>query len=165
MLLSLASFLDQESLEVACEHARRRKLTFVAALRAYMDRFGRRGHAGMHGMGQLLRELDPKHPARSKLEVKTRRLLVANGFDGFTRELPLEANGRTYHFDFAFERRRIIVETNGRRWHDDPSDYEHDNEKCSVPARHGFRIVFATWLKVTQHPDELLRELAAALAA
>ncbi len=72
--------------------------------------------------------------------------------------------GRRYLFDFAFERDRIILETNGRRWHDDPSDYEHDNEKWSVPARFGFRIVIATWDKVTRRPRELLSELTATLA-
>jgi hypothetical protein len=39
----------------------------------------------------------------------------------------------------------VILETNGRRWHDDPADFERDQEQWSVPARHGFRLVFATW--------------------
>ena len=67
-------------------------------------------------------------------------------------------------FDFCFTRRTTILETNGRRWHDDPNDYEHDNEKWSVPGRHGYRIVLATWAKVTQRPDAFLEELEAALA-
>jgi very-short-patch-repair endonuclease len=113
----------------------------------------------------LLRELDPTQPARSTLEVKTRRLLYANGYTGFVREFPLEWNGRTYFFDFCFEKRRTILETNGRRWHDDPSDYEHDNEKWSVPGRHGYRIVLATWDKVTKTPRALIAELDATLAA
>jgi very-short-patch-repair endonuclease len=83
----------------------------------------------------------------------------------FVREFPLEWHGRTYRYDFGFERRRTILETNGRRWHDDPADYENDNEKWSVPGRHGYRIVFATWEKVTRHPTRLLAELEAALAA
>jgi very-short-patch-repair endonuclease len=104
------------------------------------------------------------HAARSTLEVKTRRLLVANGITNFVRELPLVWNERTYFYDFAFEHGRTILETNGRRWHDDPADYEHDNEKWSVPGRHGYRIVFATWNKVTREPEHLLRELAAAVS-
>ena len=107
----------------------------------------------------------PTHPARSTLEVKTRRLLLANGFTGFVREFPLEWNGRTYLYDFAFERQRTILETNGRRWHDDPADYEHDNEKWSVPGRLGYRIVFATWDKVTREPELLLHELATTLSS
>jgi hypothetical protein len=63
------------------------------------------------------------------LEVKTRRLLVAHGITDFVREYPLEWCGRTYRFDFAFPARRLILETNGRRWHDDPKDYERDHEK------------------------------------
>ncbi len=164
MLLAIGAQLDAEAFEVACEDARRRRLTTVAALRAYLDRFGRQGRAGAKVMRGLLDEIDPMYPSRSTLEVKTRRLLVANGITDFVREFPLEWNGRTYRFDFGFERRGAILETNGRRWHDDPTDYEHDNEKWSVPGRHGFRIVFATWAKVTKHPDALVQELEAALA-
>ena len=116
-------------------------------------------------MRRLLDEIDPVHPARSVLEVKTRRLLVANGFTDFVREFPLAGNARTYLFDFVFARRRTILETNGRRWHDDATDYEDDNEKWSVPGRHGYRVVFATWDKVTRRPRELLSELATTLAA
>jgi very-short-patch-repair endonuclease len=116
-------------------------------------------------MRQLLGQLDPEYAARSTLEVKTRRLLVAHGLTGFRREFPLDWNGRTYLFDFVFPRHGVILETNGRRWHDDATDYEHDNEKWSVPARHGYRIVFATWEKVTRDPSRLLAELTATLAA
>ena len=83
----------------------------------------------------------------------------------FEREFPLAWNGRTYLYDFAFESTRTILETNGRRWHDDPSDYEHDNEKWSVPGRHGYRLVLATWNKVMQHPERLLVGLCAAREA
>ncbi len=115
-------------------------------------------------MRGLLADLDPVHPARSVLEVKTRRLLVANGITDFVREFPLEWQGRTYRYDFAFPDAKTILETNGRRWHDDAADYEHDHEKWSIPGRHGYRIVLATWDKVTRHPQELLRELASTLA-
>jgi very-short-patch-repair endonuclease len=164
-LVALAHELDSEAFEIACEDARRRRLTTVSALRAYLERFGRRGLPGIQATRSLLDQLDPKHPSRSTLEVKTRRLLVANGVTDFAREYPLDWNGRTYRYDFAFPATRTILETNGRRWHDDPSDYEHDQEKWSVPARHGWRIVFTTWNTVTQHPERLLAELAAALAA
>ena len=164
-LMRLAYVLDEESFEVACEDARRRRLTSVAALRAYLRRFGRRGRPGVASMRRLLDQLDPVYAARSTLEVKMRRLLVGHGIEDFVREFPLEWNGRTYLFDFAFERERTILETNGRRWHDDAADYEGNNDKGSVPGHHGYRIVFATWDKVTRRPAELLRELAATMSA
>jgi predicted transcriptional regulator of viral defense system len=164
-LATLALVLDDEALEIACEDARRRRLTSVPALRAYLARFDSPVRPGAARIRRLVHALDPVYPSRSTLEVKTRRLLVANGFTDFVREVPLDWNGRTYRFDFSFEHARTILETNGRRWHDDPADYEGDNEKWSVPARHGYRIVFATWEKVTRSPADLLSELAAALAA
>jgi very-short-patch-repair endonuclease len=163
-LVALADVLPEEDLEIACEDARRRRLTSIPALHAYLRRFGVPGRNGTGKLRRLLQELDPKHPSRSTLEVKTRRLLVANGHRDFVREFPLEWSGSTHSFDFAFPRARVILETNGRRWHDDPNDYEDDHEKWSVPGRHGYRVVFATWAKVTRQPTEFVRELDATLS-
>jgi hypothetical protein len=157
--------LDAEALEIACEHARRRRLTSVPALHAYLDRFGASGRPGVTPLRQLLRELDPAHPLRSTLEVKTRQLLVARGITDFVREFPLDWNGKTYWFDFASLASDTILEANGKRWHDDPIDYEYNNEKWSVPGRHGLKLVFATWIKVTRRPGAFADELRAALAA
>jgi hypothetical protein len=83
-----------------------------------------------------------------------RRLLVAHDITGFIREFPLDWDGQTYRYDFAFPEARTTLETNGRRWHDDPVSYEHDHEKWSVPGRCGSRIAFATRAKVTrEHPS------------
>jgi hypothetical protein len=38
------------------------------------------------------------------------------------REAQLAWKGREYQYDFAFENGGVILETNGRRWHDDPRD-------------------------------------------
>jgi hypothetical protein len=78
-LLALASELDEQALEVACEDARRRRLTSVPALRSYLDRYGRSGRPGVAALRDLVAGLDPRHPANSTLEVVTRRLLVAHG--------------------------------------------------------------------------------------
>jgi very-short-patch-repair endonuclease len=137
----------------------------VPALRAYLARFAVAGRPGVSALRELLDDLAPVHAAKSVLEVKTRRLLVARGFTHFVREFPLQWNGRTYRFDFAFVDERTILETNGRRWHDDAKDYEFDNEKWSVPGRHGYRVVLATWDKVNRQPARLLSELATTLAA
>jgi hypothetical protein len=162
-LVTLADALDGEALEIACEDARRRRLTSIPALRAHLERYPhRRGASPLRG---LLRELDAVHPSRSTLEVKTRRLLVAHGITDFVREFPLDWNGATYYFDFAFDRARSILETNSKQWHADPLDYEYDNEKWSVPGRHGYRLTFATWDKVAHHPNALIDELYATLAA
>ena len=111
------------------------------------------GRPGAAALRHLLDELDPVHASRSTLEVKTRRLLVAHGLTDFTREFPLAWNGR------ALSLRLRASSAGGRSSRPTaavgtttPTDYEHDNEKWSVPGRHGYRIVFATWDKVTGRP-------------
>jgi hypothetical protein len=86
-LLALAAALDDGPFEIACEDARRRRLVSVPSLRAYLDRWGRAGRPGVAALRRHLRVLDPMYPARSTLEVKTRRLLVAHGLDDFIAEL------------------------------------------------------------------------------
>ncbi len=115
-LVRLAHVLDGEAFEIACEDARRRRLTSIPALRKYLERHAKRGRVGVAALRRAVDELDPEHPARSVLEVRTRRLLVARGLDDFTREFTLEWKGRTYRYDFAFPERHVILETNGRRW-------------------------------------------------
>jgi len=93
-LVRLAHLVDAEALETACEDARRRRLTSVPALHTYLDRYGTQGRQGIAVLRGLLDQLDPAHPARSTLEVMTRRLLVAHGITNFVREYPLECSGR-----------------------------------------------------------------------
>ena len=103
-LVRLAHVLDAEAFEIACEDARRRRLTSIPALTRYLDRFGGSGRPGVAPLRALLRRARSRAPVPSTLEVKTRRLLVANGITDFVRELPLDWNGRSYRFDFAFAR-------------------------------------------------------------
>jgi hypothetical protein len=53
-LTLLAHLVDAETLEVGCEDARRRRLTSVAALRAYLDRWQQRGRPGQVKLRELL---------------------------------------------------------------------------------------------------------------
>ena len=84
-LVTLAHCLEAENFEVACEDARRRHLTSIPALTAYLTRYGTPGRRGIQPLRALLAELDPRWPSRSTLEVKTRRLLMAHGMTNFVR--------------------------------------------------------------------------------
>ena len=93
-LVRLAHVLDDEALEVAYEDARRRQLTSIPAMKAYLARYARPGQRGLASIRGVTAQVDPAHPSRSTLEVKTRRLLTANGLTDFVREHPLAWDGR-----------------------------------------------------------------------
>ncbi len=122
-LLRLAHLLDDEAFEIACEDARRRRLTSIPSLHRSLERHAAHGRPGVAVLRAMLVQLDPTHPARSTLEVRARRLVVAHGLDDLVREFPLTRNGRTYRFDVAFPSRRVVLEPNGRRWHGDATDF------------------------------------------
>ena len=67
-LVQLAATLDAEAFEIACEDARRRQLTSVTALEAYLTRFGRHGRPGVAATRRLL----PRARSRARLAVDTR---------------------------------------------------------------------------------------------
>lgn len=60
-LVALAAALDAETLEIACEDARRRRLTSLPGLRAYLLGGGRH-RPGVAAMGNLLDDIDPRPP-------------------------------------------------------------------------------------------------------
>jgi len=88
----------------------------------------------------------PEIAVPSTLRARHDRIIVHHTrLGGFTREHPMVDQGR--------------------RWHDDPADFDRDQRKWSIPARHGFRLLFATWKQVIEEPDRLIGEVRAALAA
>ena len=91
--------------------------------------------------------------------------LRANGMTGFTASSRSTGTAaRTCSISASSDSARSWRPTGGVGT-TDAADYEHDNEKWSVPGRHGYRLVFATWSKVTEQPRQLLDELTATLAA
>src|SRR5262245_25999833 len=60
-LMVLAHELDDVALEIACEDARRRQLTSIPALHAYLDRFATPGRPGVAGLRRVVTQLDLKH--------------------------------------------------------------------------------------------------------
>lgn len=163
-LVQLAADLDDEALEIACEDARRRRLTGVPAIRRYLDEYGRRGRDGIVRLRALIDALDPKHPSRSTLEVKMRRLLAASDLPAFLREVPLTWGGRTRYFDFGRPTDKLVLECNSKRWHDDPADYTDYNDKASIPGKLGWTIIFVTWDDVIQRPVKVIADIRGAVS-
>ena len=154
--VSLARSLDEETLEIACEDA--------SPSAAYVG----------PGPARLSRTVwsMPARVCRRAAIARSARPGERGPFHTGGQDAPPARRERTHRAssavarrDFCFERAHTILETNGWRWHGDPVDYEGDNEKWSVPGRHGYKIVFATWAKVTERPAELVCELRAALVA
>jgi very-short-patch-repair endonuclease len=101
--------------------------------------------------------------SESVLESVLRVQLLLAGIDGFVpqkvlRDLP----GQHVRVDFCFQDAGLVVEVDGRRWHQEPAkDQARDNALAAL----GWRVLRYTWADVVHEPQRVVAEVRAAVAA
>ena len=72
-------------------------------------------------------------------------------------------NGIAPEVDFLWRRERLVLETDGGRFHCTPRQIERDRRKEADLVRAGYRVLRATWLQVENDPDGVASMVRAAL--
>lgn len=150
-LFDLAAVVGVDTLDLAVEHALRRRLTDEAEIQKYLAALARRGRAGVT---KLRRVLDARVPGQGLTESEAERVLVV----ALTRQgLPVpcaqyeirDADGRLVaRVDFAYPEHRIAIEYDS---------YEHHTGRDAL-VRDGARrnaIVALGWLPITATANDL----------
>lgn len=90
-------------------------------------------------------------PTRSELEDRFLELCRRH------RLPPPEVNVRIHHLevDFLWRRERLIVETDGYRFHRGAAAFEHDHDRDLTLHSLGFRVRRLTYHQVTADPDRV----------
>lgn len=157
-VIDLAGSVSAEQLEIAFESARRERWLTVTSVERALARVETRGRDGSRVLQQLLATLASEPPAESALEVMTARVLRASGLPKPQRQVEVVAGGASYRLDFAWPRALVALECDGRTWHE--AAFERDRRRWSaIQASTGYRIVLATWLSITEQPDQIVAEL------
>ena len=144
----------------------------VARSRAIMDSALQRGvsleqlqsaqarNARRHGAGfadQLLREA--ADGARSEAERLLIRLLRAAKISGWKANHPVCG----YVVDVAFPKQKLALEVDGWAFHTDQAAFQHDRRRQNRIALRGWQVLRFTWLDLTEYPQRVIAEIAAAL--
>ena len=159
-VLDSAAMLDDETLEIAFEHARRMRLTSPAALARRAEQLCGSGKPGSAAIKRLLsHQVDGERPTESPLEVLTARLLRRSAIARPTRQLWV---GR-FRIDFAWVPQLLGVECEGFEVHGRRLQWKRDKRRAAMLERVGWRLMFVTWEDVTRHPEETLERIAIAL--
>jgi very-short-patch-repair endonuclease len=153
-LIDLAGVVDEMTLELAIESARRRRIVSDARLRADFERLASRGRAGTGRFARVLRLLDGTKPAESILEVKVLRVLRSAGIPAPMRQYDVVVNGRRYRIDIAWPALRVGIECEGFAVHGRRSAYVPDRKRLGALKAAGWRIIPVTW-EQTAVPTEL----------
>jgi very-short-patch-repair endonuclease len=66
--------------------------------------------------------------------------------------------------DFLWPQQRLVVEADGRQWHDHPLAREDDADKQARLEAAGYRVLRVTWQQAIARPQQTLARLRAALS-
>ncbi len=151
-LLDIATVIRTTALIRAIDQAERLRLFDGNELEALMERAI--GHRGVPALRAALAEF-PAEPAftRSELERRFLDLCQRAGIPVPRVNAGVEAGGESFEVDFLWSERRLIVETDGYRFHSSPRAFEADRHREQVLAMAGWRVVRFSWRQVTEGPE------------
>lgn len=72
----------------------------------------------------------------------------------------LRAGGRTFEVDFLWRSQRVVVETDGGRFHDNPLAQQRDATRNQLLARAGYRVPRLGWDQLRDEPEQTIAEIA-----
>lgn len=159
-ILECCRLLPYEEAVVACDSALRSGQVTLEQLRTAAS--GLRGNRAARRARRVLASCDPE--SGSVLESVLRVRMTDDGIDGFaTQQVVRDARHRyILRSDFCFAAQRLVVETDGSRWHPDPvRDQGLDNRLAAA----GWRVLRFTWAQVVHDPAAVLALVRAALGA
>lgn len=159
-VLDCATSRPMREAVVLADSALRRGLVTVEELVAEVGR--RRGHRDGARWRRLLHLVDDR--SGSVLESVLRYLLVLHGYRPESQYVVRRGTLLVGRFDFCLEQARVIVECDGRRWHDPEDVRQKDRQKANALTRQGWRLLRFSWDEVLHSPAYVLACLADCVA-
>lgn len=161
-LLDLAAVVAPHQLERAVNDAERRRLTDPLSLEALASRYpGRRGVAAVRAL--LAARRIGLSVTRSELESRFLVVLDSAGLPRPVGNTFLPIRGRSVEVDCVWVAQRVIVELDGRSFHEQARAFEEDRLRDRELAVAGWRVVRVTWRQLHEGRAALIADLRALL--
>lgn len=153
-LLDLAGVIPVWELRRAISEAEVLRIVDHAKLRRLI-----RHSRGRRGVARLRLLLEELHPAtrrtRSELERLFLRMCERAGLPEPEVNVSLNVEGRRLEPDFLWRDAGLIVEADGRRYHDTDSAFQSDRRREQRLQLAGWRVSRCTWAQVENEPRTL----------
>jgi len=154
--IDLAAVLDEDRLSVALNEATRRELVNINEMRAAVA--SARGRKGIGNLRKLLAKWHPEAVlTRSELENRFLDFLRRYGFP----KPAVNQNVAGYEVDFYWEMVELIVELDGREFHDTDRGFEVDRDRSAQLELSGRRVLRLTWSMIVHDPHHTAAKLRA----
>ena len=158
-LVDLASLGRRRRLEIALDDAIAARLVTLPDVGRCLTSIARRGKPGVRLLSTLLDQRGPGYiPPASRLERALFDLLEQGGEPPPRRQFPfpgrMPGEGRV---DAAYPDARLVIEVDGRRWHNRTADFARDRDRDNEAARAGWRTLRLLYEDVIGAPEETCR--------
>lgn len=152
-IVDLAAVCGRSRLEVAVEEELARGRTSLASIAYVLADVARPGKPGVNRLHAVLDRQIGARPSASRLEaLMEHELRQLRGID-YCCEVPLPSRGDiTGRVDFAIPACKIIIEVDGRRWHERRRDMIRDRDRDNAAAAAGWLTLRFMWEHLTEDP-------------
>jgi very-short-patch-repair endonuclease len=163
-LLDLAAVLPRDQVETAMSEAEGRRLQDSVPLPVLVRRYpGRRGLATVKA---IIRERAVRSAiTRSELESRFASFLARHGLPRPEVNAPIRVGARWIEVDCLWRRQRLVVELDGRAFHDTEDAYEADRARDRALSVAGLRVVRVTWEQLHREEPAVATDLRTLLRA
>jgi hypothetical protein len=159
----LAAALSRHRLERVLNEAEVQRLTDRLSLFDLIDRYPR--HRGVVNLRALLEAKTPRGITRSRLEERFVGFLDTHGLPRPRLNAHLALRGRFFEVDCLWRDRKLVVELDGRGFHDTGRAFERDRERDRILLAEGWRVTRVTWRQLDVEADSVAADLAGLLRA
>lgn len=163
-LADLGSVVDRDRVEVALDHALRKRMTSTDQLLTHLERLGGKGRRGAGVLRAVLTERT-QFPTESVAErrflglVKRSRVLLPES------QFVVTIEGGGYRLDFVWRSCLIVVEVEGYDAHSGRLAWERDLARRNELTRRGWRVLHVTWWEMERRPERVIALLKDILGA
>ena len=119
----------------------------------------RRGEKKLNRVLEPWRRYSPRVRVRSRMEAKMLPLLTHHSLPIPECNEKLKIGRETFEVDFLWREQRVVVETDGGRYHDNPVAQARDGHRNRVLARAGYRVPRIGWEELRDEPDRTIAEI------
>jgi very-short-patch-repair endonuclease len=136
----------------AIDQALRTRATTLAQLERAMELTSAR--VGNPTRRQLL--LDSRAEPWSAAERAVHRLLRDAGISGWKANRPVVLRERTFYVDVIFRQLKLIIEIDGRLYHNGVEVFESDRSRQNLLILDGWCVLRFTWTMIEERPEEVI---------
>ncbi len=162
-ILTLSMWLSPSLVERMIDDQMAAKKVAIQDFHPILDRLAFARQPGLPTLRRLLKERSPigYQPPSSALERLLYNLLEEAPIPTYQRQVTLNLNGTSARVDALIPEWHLIVEADGRRWHNRQADHDRDRARDAAALAAGYRVLRLTWQMLRYEEDECMRRLLA----